>query len=69
MKLTLIGLLLIFIGIFLIFFDAITKKGETKYSFIGLIGPIPIVISNSNELLIISLIILIIIIIILLLYF
>lgn len=60
--LLLLGIALIFVGIFLIITYSILniQSGKTEFSFVGLIGPIPIVISNSKDLLIISLIILVI---------
>ncbi|BFI73305.1 hypothetical protein YN1_2920 [Nanoarchaeota archaeon] len=64
-----LGILLVIIGISLIMLYGILNSGNVKYSGIILIGPIPIVISNSLDLLIISIIILLIVIILILLFY
>jgi len=67
-SLFLLGIALILIGIGLIIYSSILGSKEVEYGFIGIIGPIPIVISSSREMLILSIVIFIIILFILLIF-
>ncbi|MGC9079643.1 MAG: TIGR00304 family membrane protein [Nanopusillaceae archaeon] len=63
-----LGILLIIIGLIFIL-TYFSQSSNVKYSAIVLIGPIPIVVSNSMGLLIISIIILVLLIIIFILFY
>ncbi|MEM0480839.1 MAG: hypothetical protein QXQ14_01485 [Candidatus Aenigmatarchaeota archaeon] len=52
MDITLIGLLLIFIGIFLILISVFSKAKVKESSFIAIIGPFPIVIGTEKAVII-----------------
>ena len=58
-----LGILFVFIGMLIIIFSSIllaakdSSRSKAKFSFVGLIGPIPFGISNDKRLFLISLII------------
>jgi len=67
--LTLLGIALILMGIGIITYASILESKKIEYGFIGIIGPFPIIISSSRDLLILSLIIFLIILVLLLVFF
>jgi len=50
-NLFIIGIALIFLGIFLIIYSSLSYNKDTEFGFIGLIGPFPIIITSSKEIL------------------
>jgi len=64
-----LSIIFLFISIILLFIYSLSNSSNTKFAGLILIGPIPILISNSYQLSIILLIILLIIILIILIFF
>jgi len=68
-NLILLGIALILMGIGIITYASISESKKVEYGFIGIIGPFPIIISSSKDLLILSLIIFLVILLVLFIFF
>jgi len=68
-NLFLLGIALILMGIGIITYASILEGKKVEYGFIGIIGPFPIIISSSKEMLVLSVIVFIIFLLILLILF